>query len=62
MDAKTIDTFMGTNSKLGADGSGPDVNDTSDRICARFQACPTESHSKVAKRILRHLMKTETLF
>ncbi|KAH0743767.1 hypothetical protein KY290_031760 [Solanum tuberosum] len=46
MDAKTIDTPMGTNSKLDADGCGPNVKDTSVRIYAKFQACPTKSHLK----------------
>jgi len=29
--------------------------------CARFQACPKESHLKIAKRILRYLKKTGDL-
>ena len=62
MDAKSIDTPMGSNSKLDADGSGLDVNDASARIHARFQDYPTESHLKVAQRILRHLKKTGTWF
>ncbi|XP_055822164.1 secreted RxLR effector protein 161-like [Solanum dulcamara] len=30
-------------------------------MCARFHACPKESHLKVAKRILRYLKKTKDL-
>ena len=30
-------------------------------MCARFQACPRDSHLKVAKRILRYLKKTGDL-
>jgi len=48
MDAKTIDTPMGSNSKPDADGSGSDVNDTSVIIYARFQAFPAKSHLKAA--------------
>lgn len=61
MDAKTIDTPLGTNSKLDVDGSGPYVNDASVRIYEEFQDCPTESHLKAAKRILRCLKKIRDL-
>lgn len=54
--------FHGTNSKPDPDRSGPDVNDISVRICARLQACPTESHLTIAKRILIHLMMTSIWF
>ena len=30
-------------------------------MCARFQACPSDSHLKAAKRILRYLKKTGNL-
>ena len=30
-------------------------------MCARFQACPRDSHLKAAKRILRYLKKTGDL-
>uniref|UniRef100_A0A0V0H4F1 Putative ovule protein n=1 Tax=Solanum chacoense TaxID=4108 RepID=A0A0V0H4F1_SOLCH len=61
LDAKKIDTPIGTNSKLDVDGSGPDVNDASVRIYAKFQYYPMKSHLKAAKRILRCLKKTRDL-
>ena len=40
--------------------SRPDI-EQSVEICARFQACPRDSHLKAAKQILRYLKKTGNL-
>lgn len=62
LEAKSIYTPIETNSVLDAKRYVPDITHASVRIYARFHGCPTESHSKVAQRILRHFKKTGTWF
>lgn len=81
-DVKTIDTSIGTSSKIDTDEPGSLLNETIYRgiigsqlhlttsrpdivfsigVCARFQACPKESHLKDTKRILKYLKGTKDL-